>query len=78
MRKDWTATCPWSQGIPVQQILTGPGGLAHGLLPQPLVMRLYLLRYQGGTLGIEIDEVEGSSKLDEYSAVVETFRFALG
>ena len=78
MRKDWTATCPWSQGIPVQQILTGPDGLAHGLLPQPLVMRLYLLRYQGGTLGIEIDEVEGSSKLDEYSAVVETFRFALG
>jgi hypothetical protein len=81
MRKDWTRTCRWSQGVPAAQILTGrspsPGGLAHGMLPQPMVMRLYLLAYKGGTLGIEVDEVKGSSKLATYSRVVRSFRFTL-
>ena len=81
MRKGWKKTCPWSQGVPAAQILTGlapsPTQLAHGVLPQPMVMRLYLLGYRAGTLGIEIDEVRGSSKLDAYSAVVKTFHFAV-
>jgi serine/threonine-protein kinase len=81
MRRDWTKPCPWSHGVPAQQVLTGlppaPDELNHSLLPQPMVMRLYLLRYRGGTLGIEIDEVKGSAKLDEYSKLVSTFRFAL-
>jgi len=38
-------------------------------------MRLYLLHYRRGTLGIEIDEVKGASKLAAYSNVVRTFRF---
>jgi hypothetical protein len=67
--------------VPAAQILTGrspsPGGLAHGMLPQPMVMRLYLLAYKGGTLGIEVDEVKGSSKLATYSRVVRSFRFTL-
>jgi tRNA A-37 threonylcarbamoyl transferase component Bud32 len=79
IRADWTKACTWSQGTPTVQVLTGldptPGGLAHGLIPQPMSMRLYLLAYHHGTLGIEIDEVRGSSKLDAYSAVVKTFRF---
>jgi hypothetical protein len=40
-----------------------------------MVMRLYLLHYKRGTLGIEIDEVSGSSKLRAYSDVVKSFRF---
>ena len=82
MRKDWKKTCPWSHGIPAQQALTGlppsPSELNHSMLPPPMVMRLYLLHYQHGTLGIEVDEVSGDSKLDSYSAVVKTFRFATG
>jgi len=39
-------------------------------------MRLYLLDYKHSTLGIEIDEVSGNSKLDIYSKFVKTFRFA--
>jgi hypothetical protein len=77
--KSWTGTCPWSNGLPAEQILTGlppsPPDLNHGLLPQPMVMRLYLLHYHGGTLGIEIDEVSGSSRLRAYSDVVKSFRF---
>jgi tRNA A-37 threonylcarbamoyl transferase component Bud32 len=81
MRKEWKKTCPWSQGVPAAQVLTGldpsPGMLAHGMLPQPMVMRLYLLNYRHGTLDIEVDEVRGSSKLASYSRVVRTFRFKL-
>jgi hypothetical protein len=39
-------------------------------------MRLYLLNYKHATLGIVIDEVTGSDKLDAYSAFVKTFHFA--
>jgi hypothetical protein len=79
MRKDWKKTCKWSHGLPAAQVLWGlpptPKELAHGMIPQPMVMRLYLLAYRGGTLGIEIDEVRGSSRLAAYSAVVNSFRF---
>jgi hypothetical protein len=79
MRKDWKKTCGWSQGVPAAQVLWGlppsPKGLAHGMYPQPTVMRLYLLAYHGGTLGIEIHEVRGSSRLPAYGAVVRSFRF---
>jgi serine/threonine-protein kinase len=80
MRRGWRAPCPWSRGLPAQQAITGlapsPDEMNHSLLPQPMVMRLYLLRYNGGTLAIEIDEVRGDSKLPAYSKVVESFRFA--
>ena len=79
MRKGWTQTCRWSQGVPAAQVISGlrpsPTGLMHGMLPQPMTMRLYLLGYRHGTLGIEIDEVKGAEKLDAYSAVVKTFHF---
>ena len=79
MRKGWTKTCPWSPGAPAAQVLWGlapsPTGLAQGVIPQPMVMRLYLLNYRHGTLGIEIYEVSGDAKLAAYSAVVKTFRF---
>jgi len=68
MRKDWKQTCSWSQGVPAAQVLTGldpsPTQLAHGMLPQPMVMRLYLLNYRHG-------------KLVSYSRLVRSFRFKL-
>jgi len=79
MRKDWNKACGWSHGVPAAQVLWGlapsPKGLAHGMYPQPMVMRLYLLAYRGGTLGIEIDEVKGSTNLPAYSSIVSSFRF---
>ena len=80
MRDDWTTPCKWSQGRPGQQAITGlepsPDEMNHSLVLRPGVMRLYLLRYNGGTLAVEIDEVQGGSELDAYSALVKTFGFA--
>ena len=79
MRRGWTKTCPWSQRVPAQQILASADpsldGLEHGLLPQPFVMRLYLLHYKGGTLGIEIQDLRGDSRLAAYDRVVHSFKF---
>jgi tRNA A-37 threonylcarbamoyl transferase component Bud32 len=80
VRPSWTKTCPWSHGLPEPQIIRGVeptfSRMINTLLPPPFVMRLYLLDYNHATLGIEIDEVAGSSKLDAYSAFVKTFHFA--
>jgi hypothetical protein len=82
IRKSWHRACPWSKGAPYVQTVVGLpphlDGLDHGLAPQPMVMRLYLLAYHRGTLAIEIDEVAGDSKLAAYSKVVQSFRFAGG
>ena len=82
MRPGWKTTCPFSNHQPYVQILTGlpptVTQLEDGVVPRPMVMRLYLLGYRGGTLGIDIHEVAGSSKLGAYSAVVRTFRFGTG
>jgi hypothetical protein len=81
VRPGWTKTCPWSHGFPAAQIIHGAlptdPGLIDTVLPGRFVMRLYLLDYNRATLGIEIDEIEGSAKLDTYSAFVKTFRFAV-
>jgi hypothetical protein len=80
VRPGWTKTCPWSHGFPAAQIIRGLNptdpGLVDTVLPGRFVMRLYLLDYKHATLGIEIDEVSGNSKLDIYSKFVKTFRFA--
>ena len=79
LRKSWTKKCP---GSPIAgfTVLAGrppaPGGFAHGIGAGPGVMRLYLLGYGGGTLAIEVDDVRGDSRLESYSKVVQTFRFA--
>jgi serine/threonine-protein kinase len=80
IRKGWTGTCPGSP-LPTASILVGlppsPGNLAHSLNP-PILMRLFLLRYHGGTLAIEIDDVtDDLAKLASYMKVVKTFRFKL-
>jgi predicted Ser/Thr protein kinase len=76
----WTKPCPWSHGQPAADttVIAGvppsPVGMLHGVGPRPAVMRLWLLGYHGGTLGIELDAI-AERKLDEYSRVVRTFRF---
>jgi hypothetical protein len=76
----WKRPCPWSQGVPAALAITGlvptPTGMAHNVFSPPAVMRLWLLGYRHYTLGIELDEIKGSSKLDAYSKVVDSFRFA--
>ena len=80
IRKTWTKSCPWSHGQPYVQTITDLAPrlheLSHGLIPRPMVMRLYLLRYRGGTIGIEVDALTDPSKLEAYSKVVQSFRFA--
>jgi hypothetical protein len=78
LQPGFTATCPWSQGFPAQQVLTGlppsPGDLNHAMFPRPMAMRLYLLHYRQGTLGIEIDDMTGK-RMAAYIKVVDSFRF---
>ena len=82
IRKGWKETCPWSQHAPTVQVIHGvvptDPGMIIAMYPRPYVMRLYLLDYKHATLGIEIEEIEGSAKLDAYSALVKTFHFATG
>ena len=79
MRKSWKKACPFSHGQPYVQTITDLAPrlhqLDHGVIAQPMVMRLYLLGYRGGTLAIEVDALHGSAKLADYSAVVKTFKF---
>jgi tRNA A-37 threonylcarbamoyl transferase component Bud32 len=80
IRKTWTKACPWSHGQPYVQTITDLAPslrqLDHGVIPQPMVMRLYLLGYREGTIGIEVDALTDPSKLVAYSKVVRSFRFA--
>lgn len=80
IRKTWTRACPWSHGRPYVQTITDLAPslhqLDHGVIAQPMVMRLYLLGYRGGTLAIEVDALTDPAKLDAYSKVVQSFRFA--
>jgi len=41
-----------------------------------MVMRLYLLGYRSGTLGIEVDALTDPAKLDAYTKVVQSFKFS--
>jgi serine/threonine-protein kinase len=78
-RRGFARTCPWSGRFPAQQVLTGlppsPDNLNHSLTPGHAVMRLYLLPYERGTLGIEVDDVRDDARLAVYTKVVESFRF---
>ena len=80
IRKTWTKACPFSHGQPFVQTITDLSPrlseLSHGLIPQPMVMRLYLLGYRSGTLGIEVDALTDPAKLDAYTKVVQSFKFS--
>ena len=77
--KGWTKPCPWSHGQPAADttVLAGlppsPNGLLQGVFG-PGIMRLWLLGYHGGTLGVAVNAI-ATGTLDEYSRVVQTFRF---
>ena len=77
--KGWTKPCSWSHGQPAADttVLAGlppsPSGLLMGVLG-PGIMRLWLLGYHGGTLGVAVNTIADRT-LDKYSRVVQTFRF---
>ena len=61
---------------PYYPIIVGVGstGLDHGLIPH-LVLRLYLLRYAGATLAVEVDDLHGGHDLRLYGSIVRRLRF---
>jgi hypothetical protein len=61
---------------PYYPIIIGIGstGLDHGLIPH-LVLRLYLLRYAGATLAVEVDDLHGGRDLRVYGSIVRRLRF---
>jgi hypothetical protein len=76
LARGWSKTCIYSDGLPVQPLITGLGVsyLDHNLLPGQ-VTRLYLLDYLQGALAIEIVDIKDAHHLPEYERVVRTLRF---
>jgi hypothetical protein len=77
VRPGFERPCP-PEPEPYQQIFTGlppsPGETAFGISP-PTLMRLYLLHYKGGTLGIDIQDLRDDARIEAYDKVVRTFKF---
>ena len=73
----WKKSCPYANGAPMVPLIRGlaPSDFDHSMIPG-LAIRQYLLDDAGAVLGIEVDDVTGGSHLDQYSDVVDTFRFA--
>ena len=53
-----------------------PSSLTHSTLPG-MVVRHYLLDYNGGTLAIEVVDLSGGSRLDAYDEIVKQFVFGV-
>lgn len=76
LARGWSKTCSYSNGLPVQPMITGLGvsGLDHNVIPGS-VTRLYLLNYLQGALAIEIVDIKDAHHLPAYSQLVQKLRF---
>jgi hypothetical protein len=76
LARGWTKTCIYSDGLPVQPLITGLGisYLDHNLLPGQ-VTRLYLLDYLQGALAIEVVDIKDAHHLAGYSRLVQELHF---
>jgi hypothetical protein len=76
LARGWSQTCRYSDGLPVQPLITGLGTsyLDHNVLPGQ-VTRLYLLDYLEGALAIEVVDINDAHHLPSYSQVVQKLRF---
>jgi len=77
LSKSWKKKCPYSHGKPSIQLIAGiaPSGLVHTVVPR-LTIRLYLLNYKAGTLGVEVDDVhKDHPHLGEYSRLLRQVKF---
>jgi hypothetical protein len=76
LARGWTKTCIYSDGLPVQPLITGLGisFLDHNVLPGQ-VTRLYLLDYLQGALAIEVVDIKDAHHLPDYSQLVQKLRF---
>jgi hypothetical protein len=74
--RGWSKSCSYSNGLPVQPLITGLGvsGLDHNVIPGS-VTRLYLLNYLQGALAIEVVDIKDAHHLPAYSQLVEKLRF---
>jgi hypothetical protein len=74
--RGWSKTCIYSDGLPVQPMITGLGvsSLDHNVLPGQ-VTRLYLLDYLEGALAIEVVDIKDAHHLPEYTRLVRLLRF---
>jgi hypothetical protein len=76
LARGWSKPCFYSNGLPVQPMITGLGvsSLDHNVLPGQ-VTRLYLMNYLGGALAIEVVDIKDAHHLPAYSKVVRALRF---
>jgi hypothetical protein len=76
LARGWSKTCIYSDGLPVQPLITGLGVsyLDHTVLPGQ-VTRLYLLDYLEGALAIEVVDIKDANHLPDYTRLVHTLRF---
>jgi hypothetical protein len=76
LARGWSKTCIYSDGLPVQPLITGLGVsyLDHNVLPGQ-VTRLYLLDYLEGALAIEVVDIKDANHLPDYTRLVRRLRF---
>jgi len=76
LARGWTKTCIYSNGLPVQPMITGLGVsyLDHNVIAGQ-VTRLYLLDYLEGALAIEVVDIKDAHHLPGYSRLVQQLQF---
>jgi len=76
MKKNWTHTCPYSQGNAVVPLIVGVGfsHLDHNVSAGQVV-RLYLLNVARRALAIEVNDLSGGTHLATYTQVAEATKF---
>jgi hypothetical protein len=76
LARGWSKICSYSDGLPVQPLITGLGVsfLDHNVLPGQ-VTRLYLLDYLQGALAIEVVDIKDAHHLPGYSRLVQRLHF---
>jgi hypothetical protein len=74
--RGWSKPCRYSDGLPVQPLITGLGvsNLDHDILPGQ-VTRLYLLDYSDGALAIELVDIKDAHHLPGYSDLISQLQF---
>ena len=77
---DWTASCPFANGLPTVPLLVEPGTELRWVIAGGERLRLYLLDLPaGGSLIVDIDDFEGSqidAFIGQAAPIVKSLQFA--
>jgi hypothetical protein len=77
--KDWSASCPFANGLPTVPLIVAPGGI-RWVMAGGERLRLYLLDVpSGGTVAIDVDDFVGDqidTLIGESLSIIQSMSFA--